>query len=250
MAAWRDLNRNGRLDPYEDPSAPLDDRVEDLLGQMTLAEKAGQMMHTIAVMSEAEIPGLPSAADLIAGRAMTHFNVMGTAPARRMAEWHNGLQEAAAATRLGIPVTLSSDPRHGVADNPGTAMAAGEFSHWPEPLGLAATRDPAIVARFGDIARQEYRAVGISVALHPMADLATEPRWARIGGTFGEDADLAAALVAAYIRGFQGETLGSDERCLHDEALSGGRATEGRGRSALHLRAGAGLSGREHLTIT
>lgn len=228
MAAWRDLNRNGRLDPYEDPAAPPADRVEDLLGQMTLAEKAGQMMHTIAVMSEEDIPGLPSAVDLIAGRNMTHFNVMGTAPARRMAEWHNRLQEAAAATRLGIPVTLSTDPRHGVADNPGTAMAAGEFSHWPEPLGLAATRNPAIVERFGDIARQEYRAVGISVALHPMADLATEPRWARIGGTFGEDADLAAALVGAYIRGFQGAVLGpTSVACMTKHFPGGGPQKDG-----------------------
>jgi beta-glucosidase len=225
---WRDLNRNGRLDPYEDPSAPLDVRVEDLLGQMTLAEKAGQMMHSIAVVRAADIPGLPSPADLISDRAMSHFNVMGTAPARRMAEWHNALQEAAAATRLGIPVTLSTDPRHGVADNPGTAMAAGDFSQWPEPLGLAATRDPAVVERFGEIARREYRAVGISVALHPMADLATEPRWARIGGTFGEDADLAADLVAAYIRGFQGEALGpTSVACMTKHFPGGGPQKDG-----------------------
>ncbi len=107
-------------------------------------------------------------------------------------------------------------------------MAAGEFSHWPEPLGLAATRDPGIVARFGDIARQEYRAVGISVALHPMADLATEPRWARIGGTFGEDADLAASLVGAYIRGFQGETLGTTSvACMTKHFPGGGPQKDG-----------------------
>ena len=79
------------------------------------------------------------------------------------------------------------------------------FSQWPEPIGLAATDDPALVQQFGDIARQEYLAVGIRTALHPMADLATEPRWARINGTFGEDAALSARMVAAYIRGFQGE---------------------------------------------
>ena len=112
-----------------------------------------------------------------------------------MAEWHNRLQALAESTRLGIPVTISSDPRHAFSDNPATSLFAGAFSQWPEPIGLAATATPALVEKFGDIARQEYLAVGIRVALHPMADLATEPRWARINGTFGEDAELAARLV-------------------------------------------------------
>lgn len=73
---------------------------------------------------------------------------------------------------------------------------------------MAAIGDPALVEQFADIARQEYLAVGLRVALHPQIDLATEPRWCRIGGTFGEDADLTARLVTAYIRGFQTEHLG------------------------------------------
>ena len=81
----------------------------------------------------------------------------------------------------------------------------GRFLQWPEPIGFGAIGDPAVVAEFADIARQEYRAVGIHLALHPMADLATEPRWGRIHGTFGEDAALASRLTAAYVRGFQGE---------------------------------------------
>ena len=94
-------------------------------------------------------------------------------------------------------MTISSDPRHAFSNNPLTSLFAGAFSLWPEPIGLAATGDPALVEQFGDIARQEYLAVGIRVALHPMADLATEPRWARINGTFGED---AAAVGAADSR--------------------------------------------------
>ena len=73
---------------------------------------------------------------------------------------------------------------------------------------LRRARRRGCVHEFGDIARREYRAVGIHVALHPMADLATEPRWARIMHTFGEDGEFAARLVAAYIRGFQGEGSG------------------------------------------
>ena len=125
-----------------------------------------------------------------------------------MAEWPNALQELAASTRLGIPVTLSTDPRHSFSDNPGAAIMAGPFSQWPETMGLAAIGDEELVERFADIARQEYTAVGLRVALHPQVDLATEPRWARQTATFGEDADLAGRMGAAYIRGFQGEAFG------------------------------------------
>lgn len=228
-ARFRDHNKNGRLDPYEDPSRPVEERVEDLLQQMTLAEKAGQMMQTIASLDVGnDVSGLTSATELIAGRAMTHFNVLGGGDPRQMAEWHNRLQTAAEKTRLGIPVTLSSDPRHAFADNPGATVMAGGFSQWPEPIGLAATGDPALVERFADIARQEYLAVGIRLALHPMADLATEPRWARIAGTFGEDADLAGRMVAAYVRGFQGDALGpASVACMTKHFPGGGPQMDG-----------------------
>jgi beta-glucosidase len=152
--------------------------------------------------------GLLSAREMVAGLGMSHFNVIGAAPPRQMAQWHNRLQELAATTRLGIPVTLSTDPRHAFSDNPGTAVLAGPFSQWPESLGLAAIRDPAVVERFADIVRQEYLSVGLRVALHPQVDLATEPRWARVFGTFGEDADVTCDLVRAYVRGLQGRRLG------------------------------------------
>jgi beta-glucosidase len=159
---------------------------------------------------------------------MNHFNVLqGTAP-RQMAEWYNRLQELAEDTRLGIPITISSDPRHAFSDNPATSFLSGAFSQWPEPLGLAATGDADLVEQFGDIARQEYTAVGIRVALHPMADLATEPRWARSNGTFGEDAALAARMTAAYIRGFQGAALGPQSvACMTKHFPGGGPQKDG-----------------------
>lgn len=112
-------------------------------------------------------------------------------------------------TRLGIPITISTDPRnHFVNDPNATSVAAGSFSQWPETLGLAAIDDTALVKTFGDIARQEYRAVGIHMALSPQADLATEPRWGRINGTFGEYNQLAKCMVQAYIEGFQNGNSG------------------------------------------
>lgn len=233
--AFRDLNKNGRLDPYEDPRRPIEERVEDLLGQMTLEEKAGQMFHTFVPVNPddptLEGPGMfggPAVADLLLRRHMTHFNVARIASARQTAEWYNRLQKLAEGTRLGIPVTIASDPRHAFTRNVAFGAMTGGFSQWPEPIGLAAIGDPALVQEFADIARQEYLAVGIRTALHPMADLATEPRWGRINGTFGEDAALAAQLVYAYIRGFQGETLGPHSvACMTKHFPGGGPQKDG-----------------------
>ncbi|KXC04515.1 glycoside hydrolase family 3 protein [Microbacterium hominis] len=203
--------------PWLDADRPIDERVELLLGEMTVEEKVGLFFQTMIAMgpdgalSDGDPAfGLPSTDEYVRERHMTHFNLLGVAPtAREIAQWHNRLQELAASTRLGIPVTISTDPRHSFTENPGTAMLSGPFSQWPDALGLAATRDEELVRTFGDIARQEYTAVGIRVALHPQVDLATEPRWARQLQTFGEDAELSARLGAAYIRGFQGDSVGA-----------------------------------------
>jgi beta-glucosidase len=107
-------------------------------------------------------------------------------------------------------------------------MLNGYFSQWPEPLGLAATDDSLLVVEFGRIASAELRALGIRVALHPMADLATEPRWARINGTFGEDARLSAKMIAAYIYGFQGEHLDHNSvACMTKHWPGGGPQAQG-----------------------
>ncbi len=232
---FRDLNKNGVLDPYEDVRLPIDERVADLLSQMTVAEKAGMMFQTmIGMKKDGTLIEKPAnfmrvtTTDFIANRLMNHFNVMqGTAP-RLMAEWHNSLQKMAERTRLGIPVTLSTDPRHAFSFNPGAAMLAGAFSKWPEQIGLGAIGDPELVEEFGDMARQEYVAVGIRTALHPMIDLATEPRWCRSNGTFGEDAALSAQLAKAYIRGFQGESIGPESvACMTKHFPGGGPQKDG-----------------------
>ena len=195
--------------PYRDPARSVDERVVDLLARMSIEEKAGQLFHTIVAIGAGgsiadQGVGGPGVRELVGERHLTHLNVLAApSSAGEMARWHNRLQELASSTRLGIPVTVSSDPRHGFTDNPGAGLLAGPFSQWPETLGLAATRDADLVERFADIARQEYLAVGIRTALHSQVDLATEPRWARTDSTFGEDADLTTQLGVAYVRGFQ-----------------------------------------------
>lgn len=114
----------------------------------------------------------------VTSKYMTHFNLHGSIDSvRTYAEWYNNLQKVALSTRLGIPITLSSDPRHAFTNNIGTGFVAESFSQWPESLGLAAIRDPKLVEEFADIARQEYMAIGLRSALHPQIDLSTEPRW-------------------------------------------------------------------------
>lgn len=203
--------------PYRDAKLPIDVRVKDLLSRMTIEEKAGQLFHDMMAMGpegtlslENKDYKLASTERLVGEMFMTHFNLLGSlSSAKVAAEWYNRLQQRAKETRLGIPITLSTDPRNRCLDNFGSRFDVDVLSQWPETLGLAALRSTDLVERFADIARQEYIALGFRCALHPQVDLATEPRWARIAATFGEDTDLSSDLVAAYIRGFQGAELNS-----------------------------------------
>ncbi|NSW95075.1 MAG: glycoside hydrolase family 3 protein, partial [Bacteroidales bacterium] len=231
---FRDLNKNGKLDVYEDSRRSVEERVQDLLSQMTLEEKAGSMfVPPIGIGKDGTVAEKFSLRDpfsfmtagtsmLIFGKNINHFNIFIAPGKKETAQWYNSLQRLAERTRLGIPVTIASDPRNHFSNNPLTGAFAGDFSLWPEPLGLAATGDTSLMFQFADIARQEYIASGIRVALHPMADLATEPRWGRINGTFGEDAELSAKMTAAYIRGFQGDSLGPESVACMTKHFSGG----------------------------
>lgn len=238
--SYRDLNKNGQLDPYEDKRADIEVRIEDLLGQMTLEEKAGLLFITMAGMNEDgyhnEIPifsepltfFLESNSTQVVRKHMNHFNIFQSPSAEALATWNNNMQVMAECTRLGIPVTVASDPRHLNSNNPGANIVTPFFSHWVSPLGFAAIGDTLLMREFGELARREYRAVGIRLALSPMADLATEPRWGRINGTFGEDAQLSAKLTKAYILGFQGDSLNHESvACMTKHFAGGGPQKDG-----------------------
>jgi beta-glucosidase len=234
---FRDLNKNGRLDPYEDARQPLEARVRDLLGQMTLEEKAGLMfINGARVNSDGSIEDqpaqgmfafAPNAMRLMQEKKMNHFNLWAIPSIPALATWYNSMQRFAEGTRLGIPITIASDPRNHFSSNV-FAMSAHGFSQWCEPLGFGAIGDSAFTRQFADMARQEYLAVGIREALHPQVDLATEPRWPRIAGTFGEDAKLTSRLAQAYILGFQGDSLGAQSvACMTKHFSGGGPQKEG-----------------------
>lgn len=201
---FKDLNKNGQLDPYEDWRLDSATRARDLTARMNVEEKAGAMMHGTIGLDGAGRVDISAAEEDVNQRFVNTFITRMAGDPQHISADNNALQEMAEKSRLGIPVTISTDPRnHFVNDPNATSVAAGSFSQWPEPLGLAAIDDTALSKTFGDIARQEYRAVGIHMALSPQADLATEPRWGRINGTFGEDNQLAKRQVQAYIEGFQ-----------------------------------------------
>lgn len=239
--SFKDLNKNGRLDQYEDWRLPVDARVADLVSQMTIEEKAGLMVHASlmgftgpgGVVLDAPAggggmpPGInlrqggaepmdrPTPKELVLARHVRYILVRPNPrePAEITARFSNGVQELAESSRLGIPIAFSTDPRHSGQRMPGQQAAepvAPNLSQWPEQIGFAAIGDPNVVRAFGRIARREYRALGITVTLSPMADLATEPRWNRITGTFGEDAKLAAQLTRAYVESFQGKQIGPE----------------------------------------
>jgi beta-glucosidase len=210
---FHDLNRDGRLQPYEDWRLSPRARTKDLIGRMTLEEKAGAMMHGTAPAVDGEY-GSGTAYDTGKAEAIIdglHVNTMVTrlnVIPEEFARQNNLLQALGAKTRLGIPVTISSDPRHYYQATQGASVNGKGFTKWPEALGFAAINDPTLTRRFADIARREYRAVGIQMALSPQADLATEPRWPRINGTFGEDVNTVIAQSRAYVEGIQNGDAG------------------------------------------
>lgn len=211
--AYRDLNHNGRRDVYEDACQSIDARVDDLVRQMTLEEKVGAMMHGSLPAGDelghgGAIYDLDQVGVMIGERHLNSFITRLVVTPRRLAEQNNEVQRLAEQTRLGIPVTISTDPRNHFQAVLGASTAGGGFSLWPETLGLAATGDADLVRRFGEVARREYRAVGIQMALSPQADLASEPRWPRVTATFGSDPADVSRMVQAYVEGFQGGTDG------------------------------------------
>lgn len=222
---FKDLNRNGKIDLYENWKESPEKRAKDLASRLSIDEIAGLMLysgHQAVPMPSygewfapyngvrLEESGLPHSAltddqkKFLREDNLRAVLVVRVESPRIAAEWNNNLQAYVEGLGHGIPVNISSDPRNEAeAWAEFNAGSGGKISLWPCPLGLAATFSPEIVERFGEVAASEYRALGIATALSPQIDLATEPRWLRFYGTFGEDPKLDADIARAYIDGFQ-----------------------------------------------
>lgn len=221
--SYRDLNDNGLLDPYEDWSLPVSERVENLLSLMTLEEKAGMMLiDTLNAGYGGEVH--ENALNYILGEHMTRFvfrNPVVKEVSSDHSQWRGGvtpyetakftnkIQEIAESSRLGIPVLFKSNARnHYTYDSRAYInVTAGAFSEWPKEAGLAATRDMGLIRKFAKTISSEWKAVGLRGMYGYMADLATEPRWYRIHETFTEDSKLASDIMTNLVKGMDGVML-------------------------------------------
>ena len=222
---FKDLNKNGVVDIYEDWRLNVNERAEDLASRMSVEQIAGLMLysgHQTVPMSAMgrfkatyngkafpESGAMPSdltdqQIQFLKNDNLRHVLLTSVQNPTVAATWNNNIQKFVESIGLGIPANNSSDPRNGAnKESEYNAGSGGTISQWPEELGLAATFDPSITLKFGSIASKEYRALGITTALSPQIDLATEPRWNRFIGTFGEDPKLATDMSRAYVDGFQ-----------------------------------------------
>jgi len=261
---FKDLNRNNEIDPYEDWRLSFEDRSHDLVSKMSLEQKAGFMIIATTrlkndwsfqrpktnepissgfneedlvmemnMFTHKPLP-YPNMSSAGTTKAVTefhqrHFILRANPTARIIAEWANNLQALCESDGLGIPAMVASNPRNHITTDASIGLSVGKttFSAWPGELGLAAMRDLSLTREFADIARQEWLAVGIRKGYMYMADLATEPRWQRVEGTFGEDANLAADMIREVVLGFQGEKLGANSIAMTTKHFPGGGATEG-----------------------
>ena len=180
-------------------------RAEELLAQMTVAEKAGQLTQYFyfgaLAETQAGVGGLesdPSAVEKVLGRGEVGSLLFVTDPAQI-----NGLQRRAVdGHRLGIPVLFGFDVIHGLR----TIL--------PVPIAMAASWDTDLIERGQAVAAREARAVGLHWTFAPMVDIARDPRWGRMVEGAGEDPFLGAQVARAQVRGFQGEAVGTPERVL------------------------------------
>lgn len=223
--AFKDLNKNGDLDTYEDWRLGADERAKDLASKMSIEQIAGLMLYsahqaipaggtrfgasTYNGKSYAESGAKPydlsdQQVKFLKEDNLRHVLVTSVESPEVAALWNNKVQALCEGMGLGIPANNSSDPRHRASSNVEYNVgSAGQISMWPGSLGMAATFDPEVVKGFGEVASREYRALGITTALSPQIDIATEPRWSRVNGTFGENPRLSADMARAYTDGFQ-----------------------------------------------
>ena len=244
---FKDLNKNSSLDRYEDWRLPVDQRIDDLMKQMTLEEKVGMMLiNTLNADPGGKLP--LRAAEFIEDEKMTRFifrNVVtqnprpttggGFAGAQispfEAAQFMNAIQELAESTRLGIPPMFKSNSRNHVEFDAraGINEESGAFSSWPKESGLAATRDMNLIGDFAKTMRQEWTSIGLRGMYGYMGDLSTEPRWYRVHETFSEDAQLSADIITTLIKNLQGVSLNSQSVAMTIKHFPGGGPQEGGG---------------------
>lgn len=170
--------------PYTNPALPIPERVEDLLGRMTLEEKVGQML---------QLDARGDLEDLVLGKlagSLLHASPERIVEARKLV----------LTTRLQIPLLMADDCIHGHSFWPGATI-------FPTQLGMASTWDPGLVEQGARATAVEVASTGLHWTFSPVLCISRDLRWGRVNETFGEDPHLIGALGKAMIRGYQGNGL-------------------------------------------
>ena len=202
--------------PYQNPQLSVEERVNDLIGRMTLEEKVGQLRCTLAwnyytIKGKDVVPSELFKKDIAEGQIGMLWGTYRADPWTQKS-LENGLNPELAAkagnalqkyvmenTRLGIPLFLAEEAPHG-------HMAIGT-TVFPTGFGMAATWDPALIEKAGEVIGREVRLQGGHISYGPVLDLAREPRWSRVEETMGEDPVLTGELGAAMVKGLGGGDL-------------------------------------------
>lgn len=257
---FKDLNNSGKLEPYKDWRLSPKERAENLVSLMNIDEKIGMMLINTrkmglsqddksktsheGVLDEAIVEKGESifatskvygTTHTIENRHLRHFIHRDNFSPVEMAEWINKMNELCEGTRLGIPCLIASNSRNENGESIfGMNDAVGIFSTWPGTLGLAAAAkgdiknggDASLINQFAKIARDEWDATGIRKGYMYMADTATDPRWQRTYGTFGEDPEFISDAIGRIIDEFQGKELGKHSIAMTTKHFPGGGARE------------------------
>lgn len=248
---FKDLNGNGVLDPYEDWRLTPEERAKDLVSRMTMEEKAGMFVIgdiPMGISSKPEEPtshgGVLHEKDVevemrghkrrtmpttyqLTTRHQRHIIVRENASPEDMARWVNTLEEVCEGTRLGIPCIVASNSKNESADVRYNAEEEpNKFTTFPGTLGLAASRDMGMIEKFAKIVHDEFMATNIRKGYMYMADTATDPRWFRTFGTFGENPDLICDIFPRVIKGVQGEKLDENSVAMTTKHFPGGGAVK------------------------
>ncbi|WP_138420104.1 S-layer homology domain-containing protein [Aquibacillus sediminis] len=226
---FRDANADGDLDPYEDWRLPVDERVADLVERMSIEQKSGLMLINTHQMIEDRENGVyvEDNDPMIVDKDMRYVIFRQTPNLGLVANYNNQLQKLAEEQPLGIPVVITSNPRnHASTDYTNIGEAEGQHTYWPGPLGFSADGDAEKVKEFAELAAKEWRAAGIRKIYGYTADIGTDPLWARIEDTFGENPEVAGDMIYNIVKGFQGDELTSDGVAITVKHFPGGGARD------------------------
>lgn len=218
-----DLNKNGKMDIYENPTLDIESRVEDILSQMTLEEKVGQMLTSLGWHMYERVGD-----DVQLTKRLTEeldkYHIGSLWGFMRADPWtqrtlKTGLNPTLAPkavnklqryvienTRLGIPLFLAEECPHG-------HMAIGT-TVFPTSIGQSSTWNLKLIEQMGRAIAKEARAQGAHIGYGPVLDLARDPRWSRVEETYGEDPFLVGKMGEALVRGFQGDDFNPGESLL------------------------------------